>query len=49
MLEYDIIDISEGVDIKKQTHQKNVKFVIIRTLKISVSNMSHIFTMVVMV
>ena len=49
MLEYDRIDISEGIDIKKQTHQKNVKFVIIGTLKISVLSMNHIFAVVVMV
>ena len=49
MLEYDRIDISEGIDIKKQMHQKNVKFVIIGTLKISVLSMKHIFVMVVMV
>ena len=49
MLEYDRIDISEGIDIKKQTHQKSAKFVIIGTLKILVLNMNHIFVMVVMV
>ena len=49
MLEHDRIDISEGIDIKKKTHQKSVKFVIICTLKISVLSMNHIFTMVVMV
>ena len=49
MLEYGRIDISEGIDINKQTRQKNVKFVIIGTLKILVLNMNHIFVMVVMV
>ena len=49
MLEYDRIDISEGIDIKKRINQKNVKFVIIDTLKILVLNMNHIFAMVVMV
>ena len=49
MLEYDKIDISEGIDIKKQTHQKNVKFVIIGTFKILVLNMNHIFVMTVTV
>ena len=49
MLPYDRIDISEGIDIKKQTYQKSVKFVIIGTLKILVLNMNHIFVMVVMV
>ena len=49
MLEYDRTDISERIDIKKQTHQNNVKFVIIGTLKILALYMSHIFVMVVMV
>ena len=49
MLEYDRIDNSEGSDIKKQTHQKNVKFVITVTLKTLVLSMSHIFATVVMV
>ena len=31
MLEYDRIDNSEGLDIKKQMHQKSAKFVIICT------------------
>ena len=29
MLEHDRIDISKGIDIKKQTYQKNLKFVIL--------------------
>ena len=51
MLEYNKIDISEGVDIKKnkQMHQKSAKFVIIGTLKILAFKMNHIFVMVVMV
>ena len=49
MLQCNRIDISEGIDINKQTHQKNVKFVIIGTLKILVLNMNRIFVMVVMV
>ena len=49
MLEYDRTDISEGIGIKKQMHQKNVKFVIIGTLKILALNMNQIFVMVVMV
>ena len=54
MLEYDRIDISEGIDIKKKKkkkkmHQKSVKFFIIGTLQILVLNMNHIFVMVVMV
>ena len=49
MLEYNRIDISEGIDIKKQIHQKSVKFVITDTLKISFLIMNHIFAVVVMV
>ena len=49
MLEYDRTDISEGIDIKKQMHQKSVVFVIIGILKILVLNMNHIFAMVVMI
>ena len=48
MLEYDRIDISEGIDIKK-ANASNAKFVIIGTLKILVLNMNHIFVMVVIV
>ena len=47
MLEYDRIDISEGIDVK--THQKNVIFVIIGIFKILVFNMNHIFAMAVMI
>ena len=49
MLEYDRIDILEGIDIKKQTHQKSAKFAIIGALKTLILNMNHIFIMVVMV
>ena len=49
MLEYDRIDISEGIDVNKQMHKKNAIFVIISILKILVLNMSHIFAMVVMI
>ena len=42
MLEYDRIDILEGIDVNKQMHQKSVIFVIIGTLKILVLNMNHI-------
>ena len=41
MLEYDRIDISEGIDV--------VIFVIVGILKILASSMNHIFAMVVMV
>ena len=34
MLEYDRIDISEGIDVNKKMHQKNVIFVTIGILKI---------------
>ena len=49
MLQYDRKDISERIDINKTNASKDVKFVIIGTLKISVLNMNHIFAMVVMV
>ena len=50
MLEYDKIDVSEGIDIKKkQMYQKSVIFVIIGTLKILVLSVNHIFAMDVMV
>ena len=46
MLEYDRIDISEGIN---GMHQKNVIFVIIGILKILVLNMNRISEMVVMI
>ena len=50
MLEYDRIDVSEGIDIKKtQMYQKSVIFVITDTLKILVLSVKHIFAMDVMV
>ena len=39
MLEYDRIDISEGIDVNKKMHQKNLIFVTIGILKILVLNM----------
>ena len=45
MLEYDRIDISEGIDLIKQMHQKNVIFVFIGILKILVLGMSRTFAM----
>ena len=50
MLEYDRIDIAEGIDITKTSasHQKRVIFVTIGNLKILILSMNHIFTMVVM-
>ena len=49
MLEYDRIDISEGIDVNEQVDQKNVIFVTIGILKILVLNMRSIFAMVVMI
>ena len=47
MLEYDRIDISEGIDVNKQVYWKNVIFVTIGMLKILVLSMNRIFAMVV--
>ena len=49
MLEYDRIDISEGVDVNKTSLSKDVIFVTIGILKILALNMSPIFAMVVMI
>ena len=49
MLEYDRIDISEGIDIDKTNGLKEFIFVIIGSLKILILNINHIFVMVVMV
>ena len=49
MLEYDRIDSSVGIDIKKANESKERKFIIIGTLKIFFFNMNHIFVMVAMV
>ena len=49
MLEYNRIDISEGIDLKKTNPSKKCKIIIICTLKILVLNMGRIFAMVVMV
>ena len=50
MLEYDRIDISEGIDINKtNASRQNVIFVTIGIFKILVLNMNHIFAMVVMI
>ena len=45
MLEYDRIDISEGIDVDKTNPSK---FVIIGTLKILILNMRCFFVMVIM-
>ena len=49
MLEYDTIDISEGVDVNKTNLSKNAMFVTIGILNILVLSMKSIFAMVVMV
>ena len=49
ILEYDRIDILEGIDVNKTNTSKNVIFVFIGILKILVLSMSHIFAMVVMI
>ena len=49
MLEYNRIDISEGIYINKTNESKSVTFVIIGTLKILVLSMNHICAMVLMV
>ena len=49
MLEYNRIDISEGIDVNKQIYQKNVIFAIFGILKILVLSMNHIFAMVAMI
>ena len=48
-IEYERIDISEGLILIKQIYQKNVIFVTIGILKILVLNMNHIFAMVAMI
>ena len=48
MLEYDRIDISEGIDVDK-TNASNVCKFVIGSLRILVINMSLIFVMVIMV
>ena len=49
MIEYERIDISEGIDINKKIYQKNVIFVTIDILRISVLNINLIFLMDVMI
>ena len=49
MLEYDRIDISEGMDINKTNASKNVIFLTIGILKTLVLTMNHIFAMVVLI
>ena len=42
-LEYERIDISEGIDIHKRSGSKNVCFVITGTLKMLDLNLNHVF------
>ena len=49
MLEYERIDISEGIDVNKQVCWKNAILATIGILKILILNMSLIFAMVVMI
>ena len=48
MLEYDRIDISEGIDVTKTSASKNIFFTI-GILKILILSMNHIFAVVVMI
>ena len=48
MLQHEKNDISEGIDTKKQVHQKNVYFVTIRVLKMLDLNLNHMFIINVM-
>ena len=49
MLEYDKIDVSQGIDVDKKISQKNVYFVIIGIFDIKALVMDHIFVMVVII
>ena len=51
MLEYDLIDISEGIDVNKHLsiNKKNVIFVTIGILKILVLSTNHVFAIEVMI
>ena len=49
MLEYERIDISEGIELIKQIYQKSAVFVTIGILKILVLNMNLIVVMDVMI
>ena len=49
MLEYDLIDISEGIVVNKTNASKELIFVTIGILKILVLSVSHIFAMAVMI
>ena len=49
MLEFDRIDIPEGIDINKTNILKECDFFTIGILKIVVLSMNHIFVMAVMI
>ena len=49
MLQYERIDISEGIDINKSNKPKEYKFVIIGILKILVMNLNHMFVINLMI
>ena len=49
MLQYDRIDISEGIDIDKTSASKECDILTFGVLKILVSSMNHIFVMAVMI
>ena len=49
MIEYDRIDISEGIDVNKTNASKESDIWTICILKILVLSMSHIFEMAVMI
>ena len=49
MLEYNRLDISEGIDVNKANASKNVMFVIIGILKILIVGTNHILATAVMI
>ena len=49
MLQYEKIDVSEGIDVIKLVHQKNVSFVTIVFLKILDLNLKNMFVINVMI
>ena len=49
MLQYEKMDVSEGIDVNKQVHQKNMSFVSIGFLKISDLNLKNMFVMDLMI
>ena len=49
MLEYNRLDISEGIDVNKANTSKNVIFVIIGILKILIVGTNHILATAVMI